>query len=487
MIADFFATIGLTGSHQYLLTRFCFQRALAFIYCIGFLGALNQYRPLLGERGILPVGQFLQRTQFWDHPSLFWANHSDRFVMAILGVGLALAVVALSGLSEQFGLACSTIVWALLWVFYLSLVNVGQTWYAFGWESILLETGFLAIFLGSKGTAPPEIVIWLIKWVLFRIMFGAGLIKLRGDPCWRNLTCLVYHYETQPIPNPVSWYLHQGPVWFHKAGVLFNHFIELVVPFGIFFPHPISTIAGSLIVLFQVILIVSGNLSWLNYLTLVLCIPCFSDTVLRRVLPLSVGTPAPLGLVRTGLLALLVCLIGWLSINPIRNMVSRRQLMNYSWDPFHLVGTYGAFGGITKARNEIIIEGTSDDPRDPGARWIAYEFKAKPGDPRRRPAVVSPYHLRLDWLMWFAAMSDYRHHPWFLGLIHKLLEGDRRVLALLATNPFPDAPPRFIRARLYRYRFSDPADERGGDWWRRTFIREYLPAHSLAAFRAPQQ
>ena len=466
------------GTAPYWLTRFCFQRMLGFIYFIAFLVALNQFRALIGEHGLTPVPLYLKRVRFWDTPSLFWLNSSDRFMAMIALFGVTLSAVAVTGLSERFGIWVSAGVWFLLWLFYLSFVNVGQIFYGFGWEILLLETGFLAIFLGSSNTAPPTIVIWLLRWVLFRVMFGAGLIKLRGDPCWRDLTCLTFHYETQPLPNPLSWYFHHFPPAIHKGGILFNHFVELVCPWGYFFPGIVSAAAGGFTVLFQIILILSGNLSWLNYLTLLLCIPCFDDRILSHLIPLKPPAITALTSPRQEILIGLAVLVLLLSIPPILNMISPRQVMNTSFEPIHLVNTYGAFGSVTRERMEIIVEGTSESTLTPSTEWKEYEFKAKPGNVRRRPPIVAPYHDRLDWLMWFAAMTDYWHHPWFLSLAVKLLQGDKETLKLLASNPFPNVPPRFLRAELYEYHFTDSRQKEDA-WWRRTHVATYLQPVSL--------
>jgi hypothetical protein len=366
--------------------------------------------------------------------------------------------------------------WALLWVIYLSLVNVGQTFYSFGWETMLCETGFLAIFLGSSDTRPPVIVMWLIVWVLFRTMFGAGMIKVRADPCWRDLTCLFFHYETQPLPNPLSWYLHHVPRWFHKAGVLFNHFTELIVPWFYFAPAPFCYWAGAITIVFQISLIVSGNLSWLNYITIVLCIPCFDDRFLSRLLSIPHSLPDHLSIPHTIAVGFVAAILLGLSWRPARNLFSRRQLMNASFEPLHLVNTYGAFGAVTRERLEVVIKGTDAESPDASAEWREYEFKGKPGDVNQAPCIVSPYHWKLDWQMWFAAMSPPDLHPWFLAFVQRLLEGEKRILRLLANNPFSEAPPKFIRADWYRYRFTKPG-ERG--WWKRTFVADYLPAVTL--------
>jgi hypothetical protein len=465
-------------SSSYWLTRVCFQRALGAIYLIAFLIAANQYIPLVGEHGLLPVKLFLPRVTFWEAPSIFWINHSDSFITTAIWCGLGLSGLTVAGFSERWGVWFSVAVWTLLWVIYLSLVNVGQTFYGFGWETILLESGFLAIFLGSSTVKPPRIVFWLLLWVLFRIMFGAGMIKMRGDPCWRDLTCLYYHYETQPLPNPLSWYFHHLPPWWHKTCVLFTHFVELIVPWLLFAPwRRIRAIAGLFMIYFQVTLIVSGNLSWLNYATIALCIPCFDDAFLSWVFRVRHAEPTYSPSAHRIAVYALLAVVLLLSIQPAMNLFSREQAMNASFEPLHLVNTYGAFGSITRERYEIIIEGTDSDTPTDDAPWREYEFKGKPGNPRRRPCIVSPYHWKLDWQMWFAAMSDYRYHPWIVNLVAKLLQNDKPVLGLLANNPFPDKPPKFVRAELYLYHFTTSRAD--GAWWKREHVGHYLPPLSM--------
>ncbi len=470
------------------LTRFVFQRSLGLIYLIAFLVALNQFRPLLGERGLLPVPDFVRQVPFSASPSLFYFFPKDTAFITAAWMGILLSTLALTGLSEQFGLWFSMLVWGLLWLLYLSFVNVGQTFYGFGWESILLEAGFYTIFLGSNDVAPPKVVIWMLRWELFRIMFGAGLIKLRGDPCWRDLSCLDYHYETQPMPNPLSWYFHWAPEWTHRAGVAFNHFAELVVPFGYFAPAPVAAAAGILTILFQGLILASGNLSFLNFLTLVLAIPLLNDDLLSALIPGSAAAVAlsPAGDVFQMVTLGLAFLVAVLSLRPIGNMLSPRQIMNATYNPFHLVGTYGAFGSITRTRYEVVIEGTEEPALTPATVWREYEFKGKPGDPARRPTQIAPYHLRIDWLMWFAAMDTYEQHPWFVHLVEKLLQGDTDTLSLLRANPFPEKPPRWTRAELFEYHFTTPDEKRKtGQWWNRRWVGEYFPPVSLEmpAFR----
>jgi Lipase maturation factor len=481
----------LGSGNSYWLTRFVILRLLGFVYAVAFLVAAEQLVPLIGSRGLTPAWQFLSavhaelgsRTQGMLHiPTLFWFGISDHGMTIFAWVGFALSLVVLAGYANA-------IIMTLLWIMYMSIVHVGQIWYGYGWEIQLLETGFLAIFLCPLldgrpfPKSPPSIlVIWLFRWLGFRIMVGAGLIKMRGDPCWRDLTCLYYHYETQPIPNPISRYLNFSPHWLLKFEVLWNHFIELVVPWFSFGPRMARHVAGVLLVTFQIFLIISGNLSFLNYLTIVPFLACFDDTFLRHILPKSLvrraelasQQSAPSG-VYNGVAVALSIVIVWLSVAPVLNLASGRQLMNYSYDPLDLVNTYGAFGTVGRVRYEIVFEGTDDAFITGDTKWKEYEFKAKPGDPDRPPPFIAPYQPRIDWQIWFAAMASPSEYPWTLHFVWKLLHNDPETLSLLANNPFPNAPPHCIRARLYRYSFApigDPA------WWKREPAGEWLPALS---------
>jgi hypothetical protein len=372
------------------------------------------------------------------------------------------------------------LVWAALWVAYLSFVNVGQAFYGFGWETLLVEAGFLSVFLGNATTKPSLLVLLLVRWLLFRLEFGAGLIKLRHDPCWRNLTCLDYHHETQPAPNPLSWFFHHLPRPLHRMEVVGNHLAQLVAPVLLFTPQPVAAFAGAYILATQAWLLLSGNYAWLNLLTATLAVTSIGDGVIRHVV--AVSPPALHGAPWwfTALVVLVTAGTAVLSFWPLRNMASPNQVMNASYNPLHLVNTYGVFGRITTERLEVVIEGTDDPVPGPSSTWKEYAFKVKPGDPRRRPRQVAPYHLRLDWLMWFAALSPGYAQTWFVPLVVKLLENDTPTLRLLAGNPFADAPPTSVRALLYRYRFTSRQERRRtGAWWERELLEEYLPPVSL--------
>jgi Lipase maturation factor len=466
---------------DYWLARFLFERALAAIYAIAFLAAVDQFPALAGERGLLPAPQFLAAVPFRATPSIFHWRYSDRLLRGACWFGIALALALLVGVPQAGPVWAPMLAWFVLWALYLSIVNIGQAFYGFGWETLLLEAGFTAIFLGPDWAAPPLTVILAIRWLLFRLELGAGLIKIRHDPCWRDLTCLYYHHETQPLPNPLSWYFHRLPKPIHRLEVLGNHVGQLVAPFGLFAPQPVAGAAGLLMVVLQVWLLLSGNFAWLNVLTIVLAFAAFDDQQLGLVLPVRHGDLAAPPLWFDGAVLLYTAAVVVLSYWPVRNMLSSGQVMNASFNPLHLVNTYGLFGRITRQRDEVVIEGTDAAEPTSATVWKEYEFKAKPGDPTRRPPQVAPYHLRLDWLMWFAALAPPLMHPWIVRLAGKLLVNDAPTLRLLRSNPFPDKPPTFVRASLYQYRFTTWRERKEtGAWWARARVGEYLPPLCLA-------
>jgi hypothetical protein len=473
----------------YAITRFFLLRLLGLVYFVAFFSAARQMPALVGHEGLLPADAFLDQVvsfsgsrlaAFRRVPTLlFWLGASDSMLTLLCALGAGLSLAVMLGVTNA-------IAQLVLWALYMSLSHVGQIFYGYGWELQLLETGFLAIFLCPvrslgpfSGPPPPRVVIVLYRWLIVRIMLGAGLIKLRGDPCWRDLTCLVYHYETQPVPSPVSWLLHQLPRGAHMAGVLFNHLVELVAPLFAFGPRKPRLVAGALFLLFQGVLIVSGNLSFLNWLTIVPAIACFDDEALARLLPLRLraraldATKKECARAHRMAASVLAAVVAIFSIQPVANLLSPRQVMNTSFDPLGIVNTYGAFGAVGKERYEVILEGTAAPALDEDTRWLEYELPCKPGDVRRRPCIISPYHYRLDWQMWFAAQSTVESEPWLVNLVHQLLRGKPGVKRLLARDPFPDSPPRFVRAQLYRYRFTRIGDGKDG-FWEREFVGEYM-------------
>ncbi|XP_053706537.1 lipase maturation factor 1 [Synchiropus splendidus] len=500
----------------YWLTRIVLLRSVAFIYFVAFTVAYNQNKQLIGNNGLMPCKDYLNSVKRYVGgkigiaalaytPSILWLL--DWTVMDTNLDAIALLGMAVSGFVLVTGMA-NMVMMALLWLLYHSLVNVGQLWYSFGWESQLLETGFLAIFLCPLWSlsqvprrCPPSLIsIWTFRWLIVRIMLGAGLIKIRGDKCWRDLTCMDYHYETQPVPNPISYYLHRSPWWFHRFETLSNHFVELIVPFFTFMGRRMCIVNGAIQILFQVVLIISGNLSFLNWLTIVPSLACFDDASLgflfgcgakKAVLEAEKETKTQSTtkgmLIRRVVNVSLGLLIGCLSIPVVMNLLSSRQVMNTSFDPLRIVNTYGAFGSITKERTEVIFQGTSSaDPKAPDAVWEEYQFLCKPGDLFRRPCLISPYHYRLDWLMWFAAFQTYEQSEWIIHIAGRLLANDSSVLSLMDHNPFHgrDAP-RWVRGEHFKYKFSRPgsASAAEGKWWVRKRIGAYFPPVDLEGLR----
>ncbi len=451
------------GDHE--LSRAILQRGIAAIYAVAFLAVLRQFTPLLGERGLLPVPAFLQRAGRAAGPSLFRWRYSDRLLVVVGWAGLVVALLLVVGLPQTGPPWLPMLAFGVLYLLYLSVVNVGQIFYGFGWESLLLEAGFLAAFLGSNDVAPPTLVLIAFCWLLFRVEFGAGMIKMRGDRCWRDLTCLYYHHETQPMPGPLSAHFHALPTPLHKVEVAANHVVQLIVPFGLFAPQPVATAAAALVIVTQLWLVLSGNFAWLNWLTLVLAFAAVSDHVLAGLVPLPEPvhspTPAWFAIVVTVVFATVLVLSYW----PARNLISPGQRMNASFNRWHLVGAYGAFGSITRRRDEVVVEGTmASSPSEND--WREYEFKGKPGRVDRRPGQWAPYHLRLDWGMWFLALGSAAQHVWFQRLLLRLLEADRATLRLLRADPFDGVRPRWVRARVYRYRYATRAERRrDGAWW----------------------
>jgi hypothetical protein len=466
---------------------------LGIIYLIAFWSLSGQIIGLVGEHGILPARLFLeevkQRTaveRFWLLPTLFWINVSDPFLHGVAVAGLVLSVGLISGFLE-LPILC------LLWLSYLSLVNVGGDFLSFQWDSLLLETGFLSIFLtplsfkwfGHKTiAAPPKIILWLLRWLLFRLMFSSGVVKLAsGDPAWRSLTALRYHYETQPLPTRAAWYFHQLPGTFQDLSVVVMFVIELAVPLLIFGSKPLRLISAVSLILFQVLIFITGNYCFFNLLAIGLCLllvddSCWPQHWLSAEQQIE-GHPKSWPKWVQASLAVAILLISSLQLASLFDVripwpSAVIQFVRVT-TPFHIVNSYGLFAVMTTRRPEIIIEGSRD-----GSTWLPYEFKYKPGDLRRPPMQVAPHQPRLDWQMWFAALGSYQDNPWFINFEIRLLQGSPEVLKLLKSNPFPGRPPRYIRAPLYDYHFTDwQTLKRDGTWWRRERLGPYAPTLSL--------
>jgi hypothetical protein len=478
----------------YWLTRFVILRLLGAVYAVAFLSAATQILPLIGSHGLLPLDLFLPRvadhygsavTGFINLPSVFWFVHSDAILVITAWAGFALACVVAGGYANA-------IMMAVLWALYMSFVHIGQDWYGYGWEIQLLETGFLAICLCPltegrplSNSPPPIVILWLFRWLIFRIMVGAAFIKLRGDECWRDLTALYYHFETQPIPGPLSRAFCFLPHGVLKAGVVFNFLAELIAPWFAFYPRIGRHIAGVIIISFQVVLILSGNLSFLNWLTIIPALACFDDSFWSKIFPrafVRYATEAAALPRRTVMMRRVAWgvagIVALLSIQPVTNMISPNQIMNTSFDPLDVVNTYGAFGSVGKVRYNVVFQGTDAATPDENALWRDYPYRALPVALDKRPVQIAPYQPRLDWQMWFAAMATPNEYPWTLHLIWKLLHNDLGAVSLFGGNPFPDKPPRYIRAMLYSYAFAPPGNPQHL-WWNRKEEGLWLPPLSV--------
>lgn len=405
--------------------------------------------------------------------------------------------IALSLLVFLLGAANAPILLAL-WVCQRSLMAVGGPFWGYGWEPQLAELGFHALFLcplwslSQICTASPSshIVLFAIRWHLFRVMLGAGLIKLKSQDKkwkWPHLSAMSYFFETQPVPNPISRYFHWAPAIWHKGEVLFNHFVELIVPWGLLFPATRRT-AAIIQILFQAVLITSGNLSFLNWLTAVPAIACLDDAFLAPLFPESynmkavdaawAGLTAPL---RIWVSRLFGAFVAYLSLPVVRNLLARRQVMNASFGPLRLINTYGAFGVVDEERMEYVISGATDM----SGPWKEYEFKVKPGNVWRQPRFISPYHYRLDWQLWIAStMRNLQYSPWIYNFLLKLLERDPKVVGLLDEDPFQESPvpPKYIRIDQYRYRFhkQDKDSDERQPYWTRDLVGPVFPTQGVA-------
>jgi len=472
-------------AERYALVAWVFLRLFGAIYVAAFISLGVQILGLIGHAGILPVRDYFEALRhargdsaYWLVPSLFWMNCSDSVLLAgtIVGAVLGLLVVV-----DRWTRPALIGLFAL----YLSYESAGQDFMSFQWDSLLLEVGFLSIFL----TGGSKIVIWLYRWLVFRYLFLAGVVKLlSGDSTWRDLTALEYHFWTQPLPTPIAWYAAQLPHWLLRAGTAATLAIELGVVFVIFMPRRLRAAAAGCVLLLQVLILLTGNYNFFNLLTMLLCIFLFDDAALGRVIPQWLKaralSRAPLvSRTATAIAAALALIVVPVGVNRIWQTTTRTNLpvlgaVTRALAPLSIVNPYGLFAVMTITRPEIVIEGSTD-----GQVWREYVFHYKPGPLTRSAMWNIPHQPRLDWQMWFAALGDIRENPWIVGLMQRLLEGSPAVLALLEVNPFATAPPKYVRALLYAYRFSDPRKRAvTHEWWVRRVEGLYFPQVSLDEF-----
>ncbi len=466
---------------SYQLVSAVFLRLLGVIYLIAFASLGVQIEGLVGSQGIIPLGERLAEIaldtgieRYVQVPTLFWINAGDAALTGAAGAGCLAALLIILSIGQRAALVAA-------FVLYLSLVHAAQPFLSFQWDTLLLETGFLAMFLTPRSRA----LIWLFRWLLFRLRFMSGLSKLAsGDPTWSGLLALNTYFEVQPLPNPAAWYVHQWPEWLLKIGTGGTLFVELIVPFMMFLPRRWRFTAAWLTILWQVLIIATSNHNWINFLTIILCLFLFDDRALKRVLPgfmhnrlgwraASERTIDLLVPVATGLLAAAFFVIGTLKIYELgtghRFEGLTGSVLKYS-AVYSIVNKYHVFPTMTTRRVELEVLGSRD-----GQDWQAYQFKHKPDRLDERPTFIIPHQPRLDWQMWFVTLHP-RHLPWFGSFLEALLDNSPAVNKLLAYNPFPDAPPRYLRVEAYQYNFTNHSErERTGHWWKRTALGSFTP------------
>ncbi len=475
--------------HRFQLTEFFFLRALGIIYAFAFGSLSTQILGLVGEHGILhatatmqAMHQALGSRAYWDVPTLLWLNMSDQAMIWCCGLGVFFALLlAINVLPRLSAVMC--------FVLYLSIASVGQPFTLFQWDALLLETGFLAIFAGVPG------LVWVFRFLVFRLMFESGMVKLlSGDRNWENLHALRFHFMTQPLPNPMAWYAHHFQLWLLDSLTGWTLLIELVAPFLLFMPRRIRRMGAKFLIALQVCIALTGNYAYFNLLTLALLIWAFDDESfeglarrlkwLRPRLPLTFWTRfKTLRVAATTVLAVLVFLGATQVLSLFAPDLANRLSANLAWTaPFEVVNSYGLFAVMTTTRPEIVFEGSNDQQT-----WLEYELPYKPGDVHRQLPVIAPLQPRLDWQLWFAALSNEQQDPWVGVLALRLLQGEPQVVRLFSKVPF-QTPPKYIRAQRYLYSFTTPKERsQTGNIWNRSLIGPYLPTLSLEMFRVPDE
>ena len=500
------------GSANHFIARWLFLRALGLIYFSAFFALLFQVRGLIGSQGILPAADYLQAVRglgvlrFWYTPTLLWFSSNDRLLMALCWIGLIASIVLVANVWPRAMLV-------VCFLCFLSFVSAAQDFSGYQSDGMLLEAGFLSLFLAPSGLYPglgrkqPPVraAMLLLLWEWFRIYFQSGVVKLEsGDPTWRNLTAMYEYYQNGPLPTWIGWYLQHLPHWFHIASAAMTLVMELVLVWMAFLPGRWRTACFFIVTVWQVVVIATANYAFLNYLVLALAILLLDDAFLQGFMPLrwrgSVDEKAlharcakideppasdtktepltrfnSLSIVRSGLNAVTLTWAFYATFVPLVQMFWRDAPLPakpVAWlEPFRIANQYGLFAVMTPHRYEIEFQGSND-----GEHWVTYPFRYKPQKLEERPRIYAPYQPRFDWNLWFASLGSWQQNPIVPRTEELLLENDRAVLGLFAGNPFPSAPPRVVRAVLWQYWFSSPEQKHtSGVWWRRQFLGSYAP------------
>jgi hypothetical protein len=500
------------GSTSHFIARWLFLRALGLIYFSAFFALLFQVRGLIGSQGILPAADYLRSAhslgvlRFWYVPSLLWLSSSDRMLMALCWIGLIAALILVVNVWPRVMLL-------VCFLCFLSFVSTAQDFSGYQSDGMLLEAGFLSLFLAPSGIYPgwgrrhPPVraAIFLLLWEWFRIYFQSGVVKLEsGDPTWRNLTAMYEYYQNGPLPTWIGWYLQHLPHWFHIATAVATLMMELVLVWMAFLPRRWKIACFFIVTVWQVGVISTANYAFLNYLVLILAILLLDDKFLQRFVPsrwknslvqkalqspvsefedpayaneeTRIPTkPKSLPFFRSGLLAVVLTWIFYATAIPLVRMFWHDAPLPTKplavLEPFRIANQYGLFAVMTPHRYEIEFQGSND-----GLHWVAYPFRYKPQALNERPRIYAPYQPRFDWNLWFASLGPWQQNPIVPRTEELLLEEDRDVLRLFAGNPFPDAPPHVVRAVLWQYWFSSLEQKhREGVWWQRQFLGAYAP------------
>ena len=484
----------------YLAARWLFLRALGLIFFSAFYSLAFQIRGLIGPNGILPardylvqVARVLGSARFWYAPTVFWWSASDRFLLGVCVAGMVASLLLVLNL-------CPRGMLVICLVAFLSFIAAAQDFASYQSDGMLLEAGFISLFLAPPGwrprwgtsDPPSRASRYLLIWLMFRIYFESGIAKILGrDPEWRDFTAMDQYYQNGPLPTWIAWYAHQLPHTFHAATAVLTLALELVLIFAIFLPRRSRIALFFVITAWQIGIILTSNYAFLNYLVLVLGFLLLDDKFLARYFPQRLrptaaslaGAPATAAAVAQGWrsnlrLSVQAIFLTWifyatsallifmlfpaapLPAGPVRAL-----------EPFRIANEFGLFAVMTRARYEIEFQGSHD-----GQTWTPYPFRNKPQDVHAPPRIYAPYQPRFDWNLWFASLGNWRQYPWVLQVEQRLLSGEPDVLALFARDPFPGHPPEQIRVVLWQYWFTGWSEKREqGLWWRREQIGLYAP------------
>lgn len=473
---------------NYSLISKIFLKLLALIYFSAFASLTIQITGLVGENGVLPLGRFLTAAKdafgtsaYHLLPNIFWFNHSDPGLQLLGLTGMFFSCLLFFNKIPKTALV-------ILYCTYLSFYYAGQIFMSYQWDVMLLEVGFLTIFLVMFLGKHEKIIIWLYRFLIFKFMLMSGLVKLfSGDKSWDSLTALKFHFETQPLPTPLAWHAHQLPEIFLIVATGLTLFIELILPFFIFNFRRLRILAGIIFILFQSTIILTGNYNFFNLLSISVCLFLFDDGFIKNIILkirpdqnfqyATIKKPSSLDNLTLTIFFFILVLLNINTASSSFNITPPGWITSISnvFAPFNIVSQYGPFAVMTKERKEIIIEGSNDK-----VEWLEYEFKYKPGNPETRPEWIIPHQPRLDWQMWFAALATIKENPWLQNTMYRLLQNEHEVTRLLKHNPFPELPPKYIRAHIYRYEFTNyETRKKNGQWWQRSFLKIYSPPGRL--------